>query len=85
MVRLGKKYELEELRQEAKRLLKAQFPESLQDLENLLKGEEFSAWLKNDICRILWIAEESKLRSVLPIAYYMALTLQVSPQYMYTL
>ena len=73
MMRLGKKYQLDDIFEEALKRLKAQFPATLAARDFVTTGSnELPDWVEAHFHDITNLGEEMALWSILPIAYYTA-------------
>ena len=74
MMRIGKKYQLDDIFEEAWERLKAQFPENLEAYDSLMdEGIIFPDWIVTWYNDIISLGEEMALWSILPITYYLAI------------
>lgn len=73
MMRLGKKYQLDDIFGEALMRLKVQFPETLDAYDSLTScSNELCEWIAAYFQDIACLGEEMALWSILPITYYIA-------------
>ncbi len=72
MMRIGKKYQLDDIFDESLERLKAQFPQTLDAYDSSMNDAlcEFSDWILDSFEDIMRFGEEMALWSILPITYY---------------
>ncbi|KJA19709.1 hypothetical protein HYPSUDRAFT_69051 [Hypholoma sublateritium FD-334 SS-4] len=79
MMRLGKKYQLDDIFQEALTRLEDQFPQELDaDHSTDCISDELHSWIESNFEDIACIGEEMALWGILPFTYYLAVSVDAN-------
>ena len=75
IMRIGKKYELDDIFDEALDRLKAQFPWTIPAYDSFLSNKymDFPDWIRYLFNDIVCLGEEMAIWSILPITYYLGI------------
>lgn len=73
MLRLGKKYEIDYLRDEALTRLTSEFPRTLKEMQLLPPEYSYIKHQKGILYDIINLARETAVYSILPVAFYLCL------------